>query len=230
MLLVAHGSRSGAADTVIRALAAEVAAHGPQVEVCYVDVRGPSVVEAVAALRDAGHDDAVVVPAFLAAGYHVRQDLPAQLAEAGADPSRFRTTPAMGPDPLLARAAYARLSDAGRRPGDAVVLAAAGSSDPDAVAQVRRAAAMLTPLVGRRVRVGFAATGTPTVTALVEGLHAAGEERVAVASWLLAPGVFQDRISRSGADVVADPLGVHADVVQALLDRYAAAAATIRAA
>lgn len=230
LLLVAHGSRSDAADAVIRSLAAAVAARGPRVEICYVDVRGPKVVEAVTALQDQGCDGAVVVPAFLAAGYHVRTDLPAQLAEAGADPARFRTTPAMGPDPLLARAAHSRLVEAGWRPGDAVVLAAAGSSDPDAVAQVRRAAGTLTPLVGRRVRVGFAATGAPTVSALVEGLHAAGEERVAVASWLLAPGVFQNRIRESGAEVVADPLGVHDDVVQALLDRYTAAAAMIRAA
>ncbi|ANY05921.1 sirohydrochlorin chelatase [Pseudonocardia sp. HH130630-07] len=227
LLLVAHGSRSDAADAVVRALADAVAAHGPQVQVCYVDVRGPTVVEAVRALRDGGCDGAVVVPAFLASGYHVRVDLPAQLAEAGAGPGLFPTAPAIGPDPLLAAAALSRLRDAGYRDGDAVVLAAAGSSDPSAVAEVRAAAGMLSELVGRRVRTGFAATGAPTVSALVDGLHAAGEERVAVASWLLAPGVFQNRLLDSGADVVADPLGVHDDVVRAVLDRYAAGSAVI---
>ncbi|MFP5068600.1 sirohydrochlorin chelatase [Pseudonocardia nantongensis] len=229
MLLVAHGSRSDAADAVIRALAGAVADRGVPVQVCYVDVRGPSVAEAVTALRDAGQDGTVVVPAFLAAGYHVRTDLPAQLAAAGADPARFRTTSAMGPDRLLARAALDRLRTAGYADGDAVVLAAAGSSDPSAVAEVRRAAGMLSTLAGRRVRVGFAATGTPSVSALVEGLRGAGE-RVAVASWLLAPGVFQDRLRGSGADVVAEPLGVHDDVLAALLDRYTAEASSVRAA
>lgn len=227
LLLVAHGSRSDAADAVIRSLAAAVAARGPRVEICYVDVRGPKVVDAVIALRDRGDDGAVVVPAFLAAGYHVRVDLPAQLAEAGADPARFPVTPALGPDPLLASAALDRLRAAGHREGDAVVLAAAGSSDPSAVAQVRTAAGMLSSLVGRRVRTGFAATGTPTVSALVEGLRAAGERRVAVASWLLAPGVFQNRLLASGADVVGDPLGVHDDVVSAVLDRWSAGLAEI---
>ncbi|ALE74885.1 MULTISPECIES: sirohydrochlorin chelatase [unclassified Pseudonocardia] len=227
LLLVAHGSRSDAADAVVRSLASAVAEHGPQVEICYVDVRGPKVVDAVLALQDRGYDGAVVVPAFLASGYHVRVDLPAQLAEAGADPARFPTTPALGPDPLLASAALHRLRDAGYRDGDAVVLAAAGSSDPSAVAEVRAAAGMLSALVGRRVRTGFAATGTPTVSALVEGLHAAGEERVAVASWLLAPGVFQNRLLESGADVVGGPLGVHDDVVRAVLTRYSAGLATI---
>lgn len=227
MLLVAHGSRSDAADGVIRSLARAVAARGPQVRVCYVDVRGPTVAEAVAALRGTGRDGAVVVPAFLAAGYHVRTDLPAQLAAAGADPARFPATPAMGPDPLLARAALDRMRAAGYADGDAVVLAAAGSSDPSAVAEVRRAAAMLSAVVGRRVRVGFAATGTPTVPALVDGLRRAGQRRVAVASWLLAPGVFQERLRGCGADVVGDPLGVHDDVVRALLDRYARGAREI---
>lgn len=227
LLLVAHGSRSDAADAVVRSLASAVAAHGPQVEICYVDVRGPTVADAVRSLRDRGHEGAVIVPAFLAAGYHVRTDLPAQLAEAGADPLRFRTTPAMGPDPLLASAALDRLRVAGYRDGDAVVLAATGSSDPYAVDQVRQAGVMLSSLVGRRVRVGFAATGTPAVAALVEGLRAAGADRVSVASWLLAPGVFQDRVRESGADVVGEPLGVHDDVVRALLDRYATGAAEI---
>lgn len=227
LLLAAHGSRSAAADAVIRSLASAVAARGPRVEVCYVDVRGPTVADAVAALRVGGDDGAVVVPAFLAAGYHVRTDLPAQLAAAGADPRLVRTTPSLGPDPLLASAALDRLHAAGYRAGDAVVLAAAGSSDPSARAQVRQAAAMLSALVERRVRVGYAATGTPSVPALVERLRAAGAGRVAVASWLLAPGVFQDRLAGSGADVVADPLGTHDDIVRALLARYATGLAEI---
>ncbi|RZT84129.1 sirohydrochlorin ferrochelatase [Pseudonocardia sediminis] len=226
LLLVAHGSRNPAADVVVRGLAAaaEAAEPGLDVRVCYVDVRGPTVGEAVAGLTAQGHRGAVVLPAFLAAGYHVRHDLPAQLREAGADPERFPVTPALGPDRGLAAAAFDRLRLAGHRPGDAVVLAAAGSSDPGAVSEVRRAARMLGVSVGRRVRVGFAATGHPGVSALVEGLHRAGESRVAVASWLLAPGVFQERLRASGADVVAEPLGVHPDVVGTVLQRYRSAA------
>jgi sirohydrochlorin ferrochelatase len=178
----------------------------------------------------AGLDGAVVLPAFLAAGYHVRTDLPAQLAACGADPARFPVTPALGPDPLLARAARARLADAGWRYGDAVVLGAAGSSDPAAVAQVRAAGRLLGGEVGRRVHVGFAATAVPSVDALVAALRAAGERRIAVASWLLAPGMFHARLAASGADVVAAPLGAHPDVVAAAAQRYASAAAELRAA
>jgi sirohydrochlorin ferrochelatase len=48
--------------------------------------------------------------------------------------------------------------------------------------------------------------------------HAGG--RVAVASWLLAPGLFHRDVSSSGAEVVADPLGAHPRVVDLIVRRY----------
>jgi sirohydrochlorin ferrochelatase len=221
LLLVAHGSRDEAAHACIVGIADAVRAALPDVpvRVGYVDVRAPTVADAVVGL-----DGAVVVPAFLATGYHVRTDLPAQLAACGAAPERFPVTAAAGPDPLLARAARDRLAAAGWRYGDAVVLAAAGSSDPAALAEVRAAGRMLSAEVGRKVRVGFVATATPRVDALVAGLRAAGERRIAVASWLLAPGIFHSRLSDAGADVVAAPLGAHPDVVAAVVARYRTAA------
>lgn len=217
LVLVAHGSRDDAAHACVEEIVDAVRVALPDVDVRlgYVDVRGPKVDDAVAGL-----DGAVVVPAFLASGYHVRTDLPAQLAESAVPPDRFVVTPAIGPDPLLARAARGRLAEAGWRYGDAVVLAAAGSSDPAALAEVRTAGRMLAAEVGRRVRVGFVASAAPRVDAVVAGLRAAGEQRIAVASWLLAPGVFHTRLAGVGADVVAAPLGAHRDVVATILARY----------
>lgn len=220
LLLVAHGSRSGGTDAVVREISRAVAERsGLDVRQAYVDVRGPTVAEVAAGLRDA-----VVVPAFLAAGYHVRRDLPAQLAACGA--TSFPVAAALGPDPLLAEAALARITEAGRRPGDAVVLAAAGSADPHAVGQVRRTARLLQARTGGRVRVGFAASAAPRIEPLVAGLRAAGARRVTVASYLLAPGVFQDRVEACGAVVVAAPLGAHPAVVETVLRRYGSARAT----
>src|SRR5215207_987522 len=115
LVLVAHGSRDDAAHACVDDIVAAVrtALTGVDVRLGYVDVRGPKVDEAVAGL-----DSAVVVPAFLASGYHVRVDLPAQLAAAGAAVQRFPVSPALGPDPLLVRAARARLVEAGWRHGD----------------------------------------------------------------------------------------------------------------
>jgi sirohydrochlorin ferrochelatase len=223
LVLVAHGSRAGAGCvSEIAAAVAAVLPHVP-VRVGFVDVRSPSVADAVAGL-----EGAVVVPAFLTSGYHVRTDLPAQLAAAGAD--RFALTPALGPDPFLVRAALDRLGAAGWQRGDAVVLAAAGSSDPTALAEVRAAGRLLAAAVGRRVWVGFAASAAPRVDALVAGLRTAGERRVAVASWLLAPGIFHAGVAAAGADAVAAPLGAHPGVVAAVVARYRSAAGAVVAA
>jgi sirohydrochlorin ferrochelatase len=226
LVLAAHGSRDEAAHACVGEItdAVQAALPGVPVRFGYVDVRGPTVADAVAGLPGA-----VVVPVFLASGYHVRTDLPAQLAACGATADRFTVTPALGPDPLLAGAARARLAEAGWRYGDAVVLGAAGSSDQAALAEVRASGRMLAAEVGRKVRVGFVATAAPTVATLVGGLRAMGERRIAVASWLLAPGVFHTRLGEAGADVVAAPLGAHPDVVAALVARYGSAARSVAA-
>jgi hypothetical protein len=54
------------------------------------------------------------------------------------------------------------------------------------------------------------------VHAVVAGLRAAGHRRVAVASWLLAPGLFHRKLTGTGADTVTAPLGVHPAVVDRL--------------
>ena len=47
-----------------------------------------------------------------------------------------------------------------------------------------------------------------------------GARRVVVASYLLADGLFQDRMRASGADVVTDPLGTHPGVVRLIASRF----------
>jgi len=228
LLLVAHGTREAAGAEVARRLAGSVRRRLPGVPVrlAFVDVRPPTVAHVLPTLLRTPErfemPEVVVVPAFLASGYHVRHDLPAQLAAAGVA-GRVRVTPALGPDPRLVAAAEHRLRARGWRPGDATVLAAAGSSDPTARAEVAAAARALGRRLGCPVRVGYLASGTPKVDELVAELRAGpggAHRRVAVASWLLAPGVFQHRLYAAGADVAAAPLGVQRGVQDALLARY----------
>jgi sirohydrochlorin ferrochelatase len=160
----------------------------------------------------------VLVPLLLSSGYHDRVDLPAAIAAARPGTAR---APVLGPDPLLAVALADRLRAAGRRPGDAVVLAAAGSSDPTAVEAVRTQADLLAAELGSDVGIGFGSAAEPDVPAAVRAARAAGAERVAVAPYLLAPGHFTDRLAEAGADVVAEPLGPHPAVVALILRRAA---------
>lgn len=228
LVLAAHGTRDPAGAVVIDELAAAVRAARPglRVEVAYADVRGPSVTEVLAAHRSA---PVVVVPAFLASGYHVRVDVPGQIA-ASRHPSAVLAD-ALGPAPELLAALVARLRAAGYRPDDRVVLAAAGSSDPRALVDVHDVAYSLGVRLGSPVRIAYAATATPSVTDAVASIRAAdARARVAVASWLLAPGLFQRRLDACGADVVAAPLAAHRGVVDVILQRYAAASRVLAAA
>lgn len=64
----------------------------------------------------------------------------------------------------------------------------------------------------------------PDPATAVAGLLQAGARRVVVASYLLAPGVFADRIRdmslAAGAAAVSAALGASADVADVILDRY----------
>ena len=222
LLLVAHGTRDSAGAEVARRLTEAVRRRLPAttVRLAFVDVRPPTVAHVAPTLRGAA--EVVVVPAFLAAGYHVRHDLPAQLAAAGLA-GRARLTPVLGADPRLVAAAEDRLRAAGWCAGDATVLAAAGSSDPGARAEVAEAARALGRRLGCPVRVGYLASGAPKLAEVVASARAGGRRRVAVASWLLAPGVFQRRLDDvcAGVDAVAAaPLGLHPGVLDAVLTTY----------
>ncbi|WP_034274972.1 sirohydrochlorin chelatase [Haloechinothrix halophila] len=221
IVVAAHGTRDPAGPAVIEALADGVRAAlpGEAVRVAYADVRVPSVADV---LSEHLGERAVVVPAFLAAGYHVRTDIPQQIATSGHP--RTVLADAFGPAPELVAVLIERLVDGGYRTGDGVVLAAAGSSDPRALVDVHDATYALSVRLGAPVRIGFAATARPSVSDAVASLRAARPDvPVAVASWLLAPGLFQRRLDDAGADVTANPLGAHPRVVDLIIRRYQAA-------
>jgi sirohydrochlorin ferrochelatase len=62
----------------------------------------------------------------------------------------------------------------------------------------------------------------------VAALRDEGADRVAVASWLLAPGQFQSRLDECGADVVGGPIAAHPAVVGLIARRYREALAAAR--
>ena len=220
-VIVAHGTRNPQGVAVIAQIAGAVSAKIGCTRAAFVDVLGPTPSEVIADVDR----PAVVVPAFLASGYHVRKDIPEHVEMAGR--SDTIVTRALGPDPAIAGLARRRLIAAGWRPGDAVVLAAAGSSDQSACAQVQLAARQLEALIGTRVEVGFIATASPSVPEVIDSLRDSGR-RVAVASYLLAPGLFHDRLHTYGADVVSAPLGADEVIVDLLVRRMRAAVSPYR--
>ncbi len=218
LILAAHGTRKPAGVAMIADLAERVGAQLRQpVRVAFVDVLGPTPTEILAGMADAGRP-AIVVPAFLSRGYHVRTDLPAHVAASG-HPD-VTVTPALGPGPQMVRLIAARLVESGWQADDSVILAAAGTSDPAARADLHLTARMLSEWVGSPVELAFAATGDPGVADAVATQRGQGARRVAIASYLLADGLFQERLRSSGADLVAEPLGTHTAIPWLIADRF----------
>jgi sirohydrochlorin ferrochelatase len=218
LLAVAHGSRDSAAQDSVRALADRVRRLSPalDVRVAFVQNAEPSLAEALAT---AGNQ-AVVVPLLLSTGYHLTADIRGAAAVAGApvaDP--------LGPDQRLAEALADRLAETGRPVGTPTVLAAAGSAEPAAAADVARQAALLADRIAEPVVPAFAAAGQPSVTRAVAALHASTGRPVSVATYLLSPGQFHDRLRQAAATWVSAPLGDHPAVARLVLDRFTAARA-----
>ena len=216
-LLVAHGTRKSEGVAMVGQLAERVSALLDRpVHVAFVDVLGPAPDQVLGALPP--DRPVTVVPAFLSNGYHVRVDLPAFVAASERDD--VTVTPSLGPCAGTVAVLAQRLVECGWRPGDSVILGAAGTSDPQAMTDLRLTAATLSAVIGERVELAFAAIGTPTVCGAVATLRRRSGARVVLASYLLADGLFHDRLRGCGADLVADPLGDHPAMVRLIANRF----------
>jgi sirohydrochlorin ferrochelatase len=220
LVACAHGTRNPVGRRLVAelALAARALRPGLETTAAFVDVQPPTVVDVVAELSATGRP-VVVVPLLLSGGYHVHVDIAG--AVAGSE-SAVAARP-LGPDPRLAGVLRDRLVQAGADPGDpltAVVLAAAGSSDPRAVADVENTADLLQRQWAGPVTTGYGSAAQPPVPDAVAAARRGGAERVVVASYLLAPGHFHDKLADTGADAATAPLLPDERIAAILLDRY----------
>ena len=246
LVAIAHGSRDPRAGATIAELLAAARGRAAVRGLAGLEVRGaflghapPAPLQVLSALAGdvGGERDVVVLPLLLTAAYHSGTDIPGVLAEAtaGLPGLRIRYGEPLGPHPGLVQALERRLAEAGQDPGGdtsgtAVVLASAGSSQPSANAAIARMAAGWQADRGwLAVRPAYASAAAPAPAEAVADLLRGGAGRVVVASYLLAPGLFADRIRESslaaGAAAVSAPLGGAPEVADVLLDRYQQAAA-----
>ncbi|WP_103542554.1 sirohydrochlorin chelatase [Streptomyces sp. SM1] len=230
LLVIAHGSRDPRHAATVHDLVRRVRSLRPglRVETGFLDFNIPSVKGVLESLDAEGVRDVVALPLLLTRAFHAKSDIPAVLAEA---PPRLRIRQAevLGPSPLLLSALERRLYEAGLTPADksstGVVLASAGSSDPEAIAVIAEIAREWRHTGWCAVRPAFASAALPRTEQAVRELRDLGCARVAVAPYVLAPGFLPDRIARgaAGADVLADVLGAAPEVARVALERYDAA-------
>jgi sirohydrochlorin ferrochelatase len=253
MIACAHGTSNAQGAAEVNALRDAIAALRPGLDVreAYVDVQQPDLVDVVAGLPEAsgaGREadggpaaSAVVVPLLLSVGYHVKVDIARAVKSR---PGTLAAAP-LGPDPRLAALLDQRLREASVTDNDAIVLAAAGSSNPNAAVSVEKLAEQLGALRSNRIVAAYGASAKPSVPEAVAMLReeaaggaGAGESagavdlggRVVVASYLLAPGFFHDQLAKAGADLVTAPLLPSPVLAEIALERYDAALAAHTAA
>lgn len=211
LVCCSHGTDSTQGRHVVRTIARRAAtALDVRLVEAFVDVQEPRIDDVVRGLDG----PAVIVPLLLSPGFHTSVDI-GGAAEQRDDVEAAAT---LGPHPFLADILAQRVRRCG--PTDAVVLAAAGSSRPEAAERVRAVRAELAALLPTPVTVGFAYGATPRVADAVAEARAAGADRVTIASYVLAPGHFANLIASSGADAVTDPVGTDPRVVDVVVQRY----------
>ncbi|MET7579252.1 sirohydrochlorin chelatase [Streptomyces microflavus] len=232
LLVIAHGSRDPRHAATVHALTGRVRAQRPglRVATAFLEFNAPSVPRVLERLAAEGAAEVVALPLLLTRAFHAKTDIPSVLREARARLPRLhiRQADVLGPSPLLNATLGRRLREAGVRPGDiprtGLVLASAGSSDPEAIAVIAEIARELRHTGWCAVRPAFASASLPRTEDAVRTLRAEGVERVAVAPYVIAPGRLPDRIAAgaeaAGADVLADVLGPAPELARLLLDRY----------
>ncbi|MFF8297590.1 sirohydrochlorin chelatase [Streptomyces globisporus] len=232
LLVIAHGSRDPRHAATVHALTERVRAERPglRVETAFLEFNAPSVPRVLERLAAERADEVVALPLLLTRAFHAKTDIPSVLREARARLPGLHIGQAdvLGPSPLLNATLGRRLREAGVRPGDlprtGLVLASAGSTDPEAIAVIAEIARELRHTGWCAVRPAFASALLPRTEDAVRALRAEGVDRVAVAPYVIAPGRLPDRIAAgaeaAGADVLADVLGPAPEVARLLLNRF----------
>ena len=236
LITLAHGSRDPRSAATISALVAETRTMRPdlRIEPAFLELSRPSLGKVVDKLVRAGFEEIVVVPLLLSDAYHARVDVPNVVAEAldRHENLQIRVTDILGLEPTFLDVLDRRLRDALRqarvRELDALVLAAAGSSDPLANQAIGRLARVWGAHHKLPVTAAFASAAPPATGEAVRAFRAEGRRHVAVASMFLAPGFLPDRAAElaleAGAVAVSEPLGADPELARTILARYAVGA------
>lgn len=206
ILLVGHGSRDASVNAEFEALVATYRARHPELRVMvgYIELARPLLVDALdEAARSARR--VVLVPLFLFAAGHVKNDLPLAVEDARArfPGTAFSIAPCLGVHPALAEVAYDRaaaaLGESGGRNDEALLLVVGrGASDPDANGDFYKMARLIAE---RRefvhVEVAHLGITQPSVDRSLEWVARLRPRRLVVLPYLLFAGRLIEKLAAS---------------------------------
>lgn len=206
IMICGHGSRSQSAVDEFNQLAVRIQARLPDhmVESGFLEFATPVIRTGLDRLRDAGAKKIVCLPSMLFAAGHVKNDLPSEVNNYGAENEGLELIFAadLGLDARLLDAAKQRVAEALAGATDEVALkdtlllvVGRGTNDSDANSNVAKVTRMLWEGLG----VGWAETAYsgvayPLVDAALERVTKMGFKRIVVFPYFLFSGILVSRI------------------------------------
>jgi sirohydrochlorin ferrochelatase len=234
LVALAHCERDPRSTKTITDLIDEVREQRPdlRVEKAFLGTSRWEFQRVIDRLVKAGFDEVVVVPLLLS------DPPPTAVTDAvteatGRHPElRVRVTATLGLEACFLEVLDVRMREALKasrvRELDALVLAAAGSTDPLANQAVARLARLWGTHHKLPVTAAYAASAPPATGEAVRAFRGEGRRHIAVASLFLTPGPLVDRATElaleAGAIAVSEPMGAHPEVARTILARYAVGA------
>jgi sirohydrochlorin ferrochelatase/(2Fe-2S) ferredoxin len=240
VVLVGHGSRDADGQRELVALVDAYRAARPDLDVSLacVELQEPSLDTALAAVgARAGRRPVVLVPLFLFAAGHVKNDVPLALAAARARHPQvtFVAAEALGVSPRLVDLAAAR-ARLGPGPDERTALVAVGrgASDPDANADFYKVVRLLGEGRGFAwVQPAFIGIAKPLFPDAIEMCARLRPERILVVPYFLFAGRLLDRLGEQVAafrgrypwieTVLTPHLGIDAQLLALVDERVAGA-------
>ncbi|GAA3106447.1 sirohydrochlorin chelatase [Streptomyces echinatus] len=241
LLIAGHGTRDDAGAEAFRDFVRELGRRHPELPVAggFIELSPPPLGEAVTELVEQGVRRFAAVPLMLVSAGHAKGDIPAALArEKERHPGiSYTYGRPLGPHPALLNVLERRLDEA---LGDldrsevTVLMVGRGSTDPDANAEVYKAARLLWEGRGYAgVETAFVSLAAPDVPSGLDRCVALGARRVVVLPYFLFTGILPDRVRRQteewaaahpGTEVrSADVIGPEPELLDLVMERYAEA-------
>ena len=247
LLIAGHGTRDDAGAEAFRDFVRELGRRNPQLPVAggFIELSPPPLGDAVTELVEQGVRRFAAVPLMLVSAGHAKGDIPAALArEKERHPGiSYTYGRPLGPHPALLAVLERRLEEAlggasARTPEDRadvmVLLVGRGSTDPDANAEVYKAARLLWEGRGYAgVETAFVSLAAPDVPSGLDRCVKLGARRIVVLPYFLFTGILPDRVRHQTEGWAAahpevevfsaDVIGPEPELLDLVMERYAEA-------
>lgn len=203
IVIVGHGSREPRSNQDFETLVQHFQGYVPDAPVrwCYVELEFPSLADALE--NAASESDRVtLVPLFLFAAKHVKNDLPLAVhaAQQKFPHVQFHVAPAFGADPLMLKLLTKRVEEGISNLGKArektvLIVMGRGSSDPDANGDFCKLVRMLEESVNfARVETAYCGVSHPFLEETLNRVVLERPEAILIQPYLMFPGTLVRKI------------------------------------